>query len=316
MSSKAINHTKGEQLTILRIKRKRTEEPLDALLVHQENEKRIKRNNEKQKSVLSVSATALPTLFRLAETVEQKSFLNLDEAKKLKDRISRRIQPGTSRPQTPTSIEDRKDRLVREQKDASHKARYRVIHQNRAKVDEDAPPVKCDLMDPDAAVSVQSSSEKAAKDLFQMYEAVKDEDTSKQAKLFVDDDIEDPDDIMCNFIPMVKEYLTLQEREEEKEDDYVYDVYYRDDENIEQGMNSMNIGSLVWFDEQSEYLDDDSDSELGDNVDEDSNAEDYYQNDYPEEEDSDEFEDLLTKLTFYSKEHDYDLSSDDEDYVL
>lgn len=30
--------------------------------------------------------------------------------------------------------------------------------------------------------SVQSSSEKAAKDLFQMYEAVKDEDNSKQAK--------------------------------------------------------------------------------------------------------------------------------------
>ncbi|KAG2208640.1 hypothetical protein INT46_001366 [Mucor plumbeus] len=293
MSTKSVNN-KGEQITILRIKRKRTEEPLDALLVHQENEKRIKKNNEKQKSILSVSATALPTLFRLAETVEQKSFSNLDEAKKLKDRISRRIQPGTSRPQTPTSIEGRKDRLVKEQKEASNKARYRVIHQNRSKIDEDAPPV------------VQSSSEKAAKDLFQMYEAVKDEDNSKQAKLFVDDDIEDPDDIMCNFIPMVKEYLTLQEKEEEKEEDYVYDVYYRDDENIEQSMNLMNVGSLVWFDEQSEYLDDDSDSELGDNVDEDSNAEDYYQNDYPEEEDSDEFED----------QHDYDLSSDEEDYVL
>jgi hypothetical protein len=37
-------------------------------------------------------------------------------------------------------------------------------------------------------------------------------------------------------------------------------------------MNLMNVGSLVWFDEQSEYLDDDSDSELGDNVDEDSNG--------------------------------------------
>lgn len=37
-------------------------------------------------------------------------------------------------------------------------------------------------------------------------------------------------------------------------------------------MTSMNVGSLVWFDEQSEYLDDDSDSELGDNVDEDSNG--------------------------------------------
>ncbi|CEP15004.1 hypothetical protein [Parasitella parasitica] len=294
-NSKAINNNKGEQLTILRIKRKRTEEPLDALFVHQENEKRIKKNNESQKSELSVSATALPTLFRLAETVEEKSFLNLDEAKKLKDRISRRIQPGTSRPQSPTATENRKDRLIKEQKEASNKARYRVIHQNRSKADESAPPV------------VQSSSEKAAKDLFQMFEAVKDEDTaSKKANLFVDDDIEDPDDIMCNFIPMVKEYLTLQEKEEEKEEDYVYDVYYRDDKNIEQSLALTNVGSLVWFDEQSEYLDDDSDSELGDNVDEDSNAEDYYQNDYPEEDDSDEFED----------QHDYDLSTDDEDYDL
>ncbi|KAI9264623.1 hypothetical protein EDC94DRAFT_486180, partial [Helicostylum pulchrum] len=84
----------SDQITILRIKRKRNEEPLDALL----------------------SAAALPTLFRLAETVEQQSFSNFDEARKLKDRISRRIQPGTSRPQTPTTSEDRKDRLVKEQK--------------------------------------------------------------------------------------------------------------------------------------------------------------------------------------------------------
>lgn len=266
------------------------------LVVQQENEKRVKKNNEKQKNnVLAVKATALPTLFRLAETVEQNSFLNLEEAKKLKDRISRRIQPGVSRPQTPTSTEDRKDRLVREQKENSSKARYRVVNQNRSKATEDAPPV------------VQSSSEKAAEDLFQMYEAVKDEEESKQAKLFVDDDIEDPDDIMCNFIPMVKEYLTLQDKEEDKEEDYVYDVYYRDDADLEaEGVNNMNIGSLVWFDQQSEYLDDDSDSELGDFVDEDSNAEDYYQNDYPEEEDSDEFED----------QHNYDLSSEDEDYTL
>lgn len=66
--------------------------------------------------------------------------------------------------------------------------------------------------------------------------------------------------------------LIVQEREQDKEDDYVYDVYYRDDENMEHSMNSMNVGSLVWFDEQSEYLDDDTDSELGDNVDEDSNG--------------------------------------------
>ncbi|KAI9487707.1 MAG: hypothetical protein EXX96DRAFT_554330 [Benjaminiella poitrasii] len=285
---------KSSQITILRIKRKRTEEPLDALFVHQENEKRIKKNNDIKNSVLKVSATALPTLFRLAETVEQKSFSNLDEAKKLKDRISRRIQPGTSRPQTPTSLEDRRDRLVKEQKEASNKARYRVIQQNRAQASENMPPV------------VQSSSELAAKHLFQMYEAVKDDDEKQsKANLLVDDDIDDPDDIMCNFIPMVKEYLTLQEKDEEKEEDYVYDVYYRDDAHIDQNINSMNVGSLVWFDDQSEYVDDESDSELGDELDEDSNAEDYYQNDYPEEEASDEFE----------EQYGYN-SSDDEDYSL
>ena len=50
----------------------------------------------------------------------------------------------------------------------------------------------------------------------------------------------------------------------------MYDVYYRDDD---QRVNTSNIGSLIWFDEtQSEYVDDDSDSELGDELDEDSNG--------------------------------------------
>ncbi|CEG65326.1 hypothetical protein RMATCC62417_02129 [Rhizopus microsporus] len=291
----------SDPITILRIKRKRTEEPLEALLLQQQNEeKRLKRSNE-DTSVLKVSATALPTIFRLAETVEEASFSNLDEARKLKDRISRRIQPGLSRPQTPTSIEERKEQLMQKQSDVSKKARYRVISQNRAKAMENMPPV------------VQSSSEKAAEDLFQMYEAVKDDETTaKQPKLILDEDTEDVDDIMCNFIPMIKEYLTLNDREQkqEDEDDYVYDVYYRDDQEPN-ALNVNNVGSLVWFDDTTEYMDDnDTESEMGDVGDEDSNAEDYYQNDYPDEEDDhddhDEFE----------EQYGYDLSSDDEDYSL
>ncbi|CAO3674010.1 unnamed protein product [Rhizopus stolonifer] len=264
-------------LTILRIKRKRTEEPLDALL----------------------SATALPTVFRLAETVEEASFSDLNEAKKLKDRISRRIQPGTSRPQTPTTREERKDQLMQRQNDVSKKARYRVVNQNRNKaMEQNAPP------------AVQSTAEKAAQDLFQMFEAVRDDDTNNNKhKLFADEDTEDLDDIMCNFIPMIKEYLTLSDREESSEKDYVYDVYYRDDQE-HSPVNASNVGSLVWFDGTAEYVDDnDSESELGDFGDEDSNAEDYYQNDYPEEDD-DGFDDE------FSDEYRYDLSSEDEDYSL
>ncbi|CEJ03777.1 hypothetical protein RMCBS344292_17754 [Rhizopus microsporus] len=261
----------SDPITILRIKRKRTEEPLEALLLQQQNEeKRLKRSNE-DTSVLKVSATALPTIFRLAETVEEASFSNLDEARKLKDRISRRIQPGLSRPQTPTPIEERKEQLMQKQSDVSKKARYRVISQNRAKAMENMPPV-----------------------------------------LILDEDTEDVDDIMCNFIPMIKEYLTLNDREQkqEDEDDYVYDVYYRDDQEPN-ALNVNNVGSLVWFDDTTEYMDDnDTESEMGDVGDEDSNAEDYYQNDYPDEEDDhddhDEFE----------EQYGYDLSSDDEDYSL
>ncbi|KAG1171289.1 hypothetical protein G6F70_007312 [Rhizopus microsporus] len=291
----------SDPITILRIKRKRTEEPLEALLLQQQNEeKRLKRSNE-DTGVLKVSATALPTIFRLAETVEEASFSNLDEARKLKDRISRRIQPGLSRPQTPTPIEERKEQLMQKQSDVSKKARYRVISQNRAKAMENMPPV------------VQSSSERAAEDLFQMYEAVRDDETTaKQPKLILDEDTEDVDDIMCNFIPMIKEYLTLNDREQkqEDEDDYVYDVYYRDDQEPN-ALNVNNVGSLVWFDDTTEYMDDnDTESEMGDVGDEDSNAEDYYQNDYPDEEDDhddhDEFE----------EQYGYDLSSDDEDYSL
>jgi hypothetical protein len=31
-------------------------------------------------------------------------------------------------------------------------------------------------------------------------------------RFLLDDDLEDPDDIMCNFIPMIKEYLTCKLR--------------------------------------------------------------------------------------------------------
>ncbi|KAG0167231.1 solute carrier 7, member 6 opposite strand [Apophysomyces sp. BC1034] len=289
----------SSQLTILRIKRKRNEEPLDALLVHQDQERHAEKrsrkdNNTKQssQSIPTVSATNLPKLFRLAETVEENSFKNIAEAQKLKERITRRIQPG-SRPRTP-DLNERKDRMMQQQLKTTRQARYRVINQNRAKTSNNLPPV------------VQSASDKAAEDLFQMYEAVK-EDEKKQPKLFMDEGMDDPDDIMCNFIPMVKEYLTLNETQEETEEsDYVYDVYYRDDSNNTAEIHSGNIGSLVWFENESEYVNDDEDSELGDHEDEDSNAEDYYQNDYPDEESDQDYED----------QYGYELSSEDEDYQL
>ncbi|KAI8088686.1 uncharacterized protein BX664DRAFT_331121 [Halteromyces radiatus] len=288
---------------LLRIKRKRTEEPLDALLVqHQDlpdvkNDKRLRKNSLTNNSTLKVSAMALPRIFRLAETVEEDSFKNIKEAKKLKERISRRSFLGNQQNVNTEDIEAKRDKKTQTLQNNAKQARYRVINQNRSKSDKNIPPV------------VQSSSEKAAEDLFQMYEAVKDEKREPGPKLFVDDEEENPDDIMCNFIPMVKEYLTLNDRTEEEpeEDDYVYDVYYCDKSTdlTATGIAGPNVGSLVWFDQDTEYLNDDTDSEVGDIEDEDSNAEDFYQNDYPDEEDSDED---------YEEQYGYEESSDIDYY--
>ncbi|CAO3666612.1 unnamed protein product [Umbelopsis ramanniana] len=261
------------QLTILRIKRKRNEEPLEALLVQQEAERQNNRGHQRkirkntETNDKDGEVPVVPRLFRLAETVGEQSFKNINEARKLKERISRRIQPG-SRPMTP-DVESRKEQRVEKQQVDARTARYRVIQQNRRKKEQSAGPPQ-----------VESASDKMSADLFQLYDAVKEKDSN--ANIILENDTED-DTVMCNFISMVKEYLTVEERDEEAkkfsqtpiddDDGYVYDVYYRDDSAVKSAFPSHNIGALIWADEELELMNDDTDdSDVGDSEDEDSNG--------------------------------------------
>ncbi|ORZ02873.1 hypothetical protein BCR43DRAFT_482313 [Syncephalastrum racemosum] len=300
-NKRAEQHDMPQQMNFVRIKRKRNEEPLEALLFQEglsdaghPNEKRSRKHDPlaTSDSSLSVNAVALPTIFRLVETVDEKSFTNVADVQKLKERLSRRSQINV-RPHTPETSEERKDRLAEQHQRNAKQARYRVIAQNRSKAE--------DGRNADGKTSEQEISQ-----LLDMYEAVREEDI-KQPKLFPGEECDDPDDIMCNFIPMVKEYLTLNEKTPMESDEYVYDVYYRDDSNANVSVHSTNVASLVWYDDADYMNNNDEDSELGDNEDEDSNAEDYYQNDYPDTESDLDFED----------QNDYVLSSDDdEDYYV
>jgi hypothetical protein len=71
----------------------------------------------------------------------------------------------------------------------------------------------------------------------------------------------------------------------DEEDDYVYDLYYRD-LNGDAG-DGEGIGALLGYEDLSPPSTP-PDSEPEDEADEDSNDEDYYANDYPEDEDADE----------------------------
>lgn len=69
------------------------------------------------------------------------------------------------------------------------------------------------------------------------------------------------------------------------EDEYVYDLYYRDDRAAEG--EGADVGALLGYEDLSPPSTP-PDSEPEDEADEDSNDEDYYRNDYPEDEDADE----------------------------
>ncbi|OCF35044.1 hypothetical protein I316_03084 [Kwoniella heveanensis BCC8398] len=106
---------------------------------------------------------------------------------------------------------------------------------------------------------------------------------------------------MAAFLPMLEEYLKFEESQskppspkvEPAEDEWVYDLYYRDNRNAGSAPlglgagDGVSIGELLGFEDISPPSSI-SGSEPEDEADEDSNDEDYYRNDYPEDEDADE----------------------------
>lgn len=123
---------------------------------------------------------------------------------------------------------------------------------------------------------------------------------------------------MAAFLPMLQEYLRLEQqdekaREEEekaKDDEWVYDLYYRDSSgSLPLGIGAgdgVTIGQLLGF-ESTSPPSSISGSEPEDEADEDSNDEDYYRNDYPEDEDADE------DMVGFRGGGDSDWSEDEED---
>ncbi|CAH1759552.1 14465_t:CDS:2 [Entrophospora sp. SA101] len=239
-----INTNSTQGLTILRLKRKRNEEPLDALVVEQllrngveHGKKKPKKRGSIDKQQFSPLTTTteqeeslVPFMFRFAETVEKVSFNDSIKTRQLQNR---------------------------------RKERYKVIDGNRQK-------------------GIES-----------VFTIISDNES----------------DIMCNFIPLVKQYLTIQEDDKKSEDksddeDYVYDVYYQDDSTmLDDEIQYQNFATLTWFggEENQVFVKETKNQELYEYSDEeDSNAEDYYTHDYPEEDNEDESND--------------DYSSDEQDY--
>ncbi|KAJ7164699.1 hypothetical protein C8R43DRAFT_988057, partial [Mycena crocata] len=287
----------AQSYTILRIKRKRNEEPLDALVVES-------RRRKKSRGGVGV--------FQFAQTVEHDAWEDDKRKRDIEDQISRLARESASNVtdlKGPSPLSNRtspsipKDDPVR---------RYKIIAQD---VEEEAPRRRPPRpTSPPKVISAKDLPPKTKDTGFKLYDAILSADGAPAAA----------DDEMDKFLPMLNEYLKLNDITASASaassvadlppsvssvDDYVWDVFYHRPATLTEWNEAANVGTLTGLPPSiTDPYDSASDSEEEDEADEDSNAEEYYKNDYPDEEDSsdddsDEFhEDSENESTRYDED--------------
>ncbi|WWD05279.1 hypothetical protein V865_003352 [Kwoniella europaea PYCC6329] len=309
------NSSSNPLYTVLRIKRKATEAPLSSLVI-QDIEPRIRAKRRRDVSGRSRG------VFRLAETVPDTWLGAGEEGEVLKTRIQGLISSSSSQPDSPVSLP--KSPLAPQHIDTpapitqpttvsspstsplipSHtqsqsqsqnqsQTQYRVIPPISPRTRAMLPP----------RIMTTAETEGRGRDsplVFVDAQAVPPSSSSGggQSRNMRPANQEEEKE-MANFLPMLEEYLKLEEASKRpepslstlsQEDEWVYDLYYRDNTSVPLGLgvgDGVSIGQLLGFEDISPPSSI-SGSEPEDEADEDSNDEDYYRNDYPEDEDADE----------------------------
>ncbi|KAJ3272972.1 hypothetical protein HDV01_004878 [Terramyces sp. JEL0728] len=155
--------TEVVKTTIIRVKRKRTEDPLDTLLVAQETvDKKLKSLQEAK-------------VFKFVESIET--------AAVQQPHLHNTITKARESVKQPASMEKRREILSAKRLKQAQEARFKIIETNR---------------------NFENIN---------LIDVTRDEDYGL-------------DDVTMNLMPMVREYLAITETE--KQQDYVYDLYYHD----------------------------------------------------------------------------------------
>jgi hypothetical protein len=268
MDKVQIQYKNTEPLTFLRIKRKRTEESPSTLIVN-ESENDLQRKKIKKD-------TNTNRVFKLADSFDFQTFKEKEISKKLKEHLTNIDIEKKS-----NGLDEAKTELMKNKIKESKAARYKVISKNRAmKIGNDD------------------------NDEYELYDVVKEDSLEG---LFYGSKKEE--ELMCNFNKMVKEYLSVSNNNvpsaadnDDSQDNYVYDLYIPVDS--DKVTENDDAAALIW-EELDDNIYDYNEGENSSYDSEDSNAEDYYQNEYPSSEEDD------GGLYSSSSEEDDD---DDDDY--
>ncbi|XP_057281408.1 probable RNA polymerase II nuclear localization protein SLC7A6OS isoform X1 [Pezoporus wallicus] len=263
-------------------------------------------------------------LFKLVATVASK---NEPVHKYVQEVIARDKAAQSLRPSLGST-----QRILKELRSSKQKIRkenrYHVIANNRPNCSQNVEPVvngeastDGDRSDSEGREDTSPKESSAVESLdccgqFQLFDIVQEEEVvgdssitaaNVQPFFIFSQQKTDPDVILCNAVEMIRERLNVSEdskKEHEKEDEYVYDIYYM--ESSAPGW-IQNILSVQPYREEYELVNDDHVLEETDEDDE--NDENNWRNDYPDE---DEF--LPEEDSDGEKESEDSVSDEDQCY--
>lgn len=294
---KPSDDNKHPSYTILRIKRKRTEEPLDALVVESRSRRKKSRGGGLD-------------VFQFAQTVETDAWDDVKARQNLQSQISKLADSHGNSQASPVR-EVRSPGAGRPMEEGNRRYTVRVAEEDTRAASRRRP------TSPPKVISAKDASQND----FRMYDAVPaDQEASTQLL-----DLQ-----MENFLPMLQDYLRLSEvgpkvgsssraeRGIPATDDYVWDVFYRRPYSLDEWRSlAANVGTLTGLPAGSDgEFSSPEESEEEDEADEDSNAEEYYKNDYPDEESGSD--DDGSDIFHEDSDHDesrYEDSSGGEDHL-
>ncbi|KAL5520099.1 hypothetical protein ACEPAG_1759 [Sanghuangporus baumii] len=286
--SAADGHDKAShgEVTIIRIKRKRSEDVPDVLVVD---------NNESNDGKGTKRRRPGRSVFQFADSIRE------DDWKKMKQDELRNLISALSRsPSKATNLGPKKDAssspisTKRQRSSTQHDPsvrKYRVIAHG---TQPERRPSRFYPMPDSPKVRSTKDVEKPSKSGIKIYDA---ELAPSEAPQDVDPEMEKFQQLLQDYLKVQEDMpqITPENTNSPRADlspsisgDYVYDIFYYRPATLLERMNMMNAATISGlpsdFDMEDEF---DSDSEIEDEADEDSNAEDYYKNDYPDEESSD-----------------------------
>ncbi|XP_004690499.1 PREDICTED: probable RNA polymerase II nuclear localization protein SLC7A6OS [Condylura cristata] len=249
---------------VLRVKRKRSAEPAEALVLACKRLRDSADESTAQTSLEGLEKAAENNVFQLVATVRSQE---------------EPVQPllrEALRPSQGSQQRIRRD-LRASARETRQEGRYRVVSSRRSLGIPSNGPVS------EGAPENPGATEDAG---FQLFDLVHEEGDTEAASAR-SYKASDPDVILCNSVELIRERLTISEdgprvgQQEEQKDDYVYDIYY-----LEMATPGWieNILSVQPYSQEWELVNDDQQPEDIYEDEDDENSENNWRNEYPEEE--------------------------------